>query len=366
MSTIQNVIEHLEYLAPPSYQESYDNSGLLVGNAGEQLTGVLITLDCTESVVQEAVTLGCNLIVAHHPILFKGLKRLNGNTYVERTILLAIQHQVAIYAIHTNLDHVLHGVNARISEKLGLKNCKILAPKGDLLSKLTFYVPEKNAPEVVHALHETGAGHVGNYSHCSFQSAGTGTFRPENGANPQVGVIGEIESVAEKKIELLIPSHLEKKVLNTLRAVHPYEEVAYYLQALENLHQEVGAGAVGELPEPMPIQDFLNYLKERMSVSVIKYTSTAKKMVQKVAVCGGAGSFLLPHAHRVQADAFVTSDFKYHEFFDAENRLMICDIGHYESEVCTKDLLFDYLSKKSDNFALYLSQVNTNPVSYFV
>jgi dinuclear metal center YbgI/SA1388 family protein len=364
-TTIQELTDFMASLAPPAYQEDYDNAGLIVGNPATTITGVLLALDCTENVVAEAVRRGCNVVVAHHPIVFRGLKKLNGKNYVERTVIDAIRADVALYAIHTNLDHVAHGVNAMIASRLGLSKVRVLAPKRQLLMKLTFFVPDQQSQTVLDALFATGAGHVGNYSECSFQLAGEGTFKPGIDTNPYLGEVGKLERVAEKRVEVLFPAHLETRIMQVLRRSHPYEEVAYYLHRLENEHQDVGAGAIGELPQPMSSSDFLGYVKERMNVNVIKYTPTEAPMVRRVAVCGGAGSFLLPNALSAQADAFITADFKYHEFFDAENRIMICDIGHYESEVFTKQLLFNHISKKFDNFALYLSEVNTNPVSYY-
>jgi len=364
-TTIQELTDYLSTLAPTAYQEGYDNAGLLVGDPATEISGVLLTLDCTENVVAEAVRRGCNVVVAHHPIVFRGLKKLNGKNYVERTVIQAIRSNVAIYAIHTNLDHVAHGVNAMIAERLGLTQVRVLAPKRQLLMKLTFFVPPDEAQAVLDALYAAGAGQVGKYSECSFQSAGEGTFRPGDGTNPYLGDIGKLERVNEQRVEVLFPAYQETKIMRALKQAHPYEEVAYYLHLLENEHQEVGAGAIGELEVPMSVKSFLGYLKEKMEVTVIKYTATDRPTIRRVAVCGGAGSFLLPNALGAQADAFVTADFKYHEFFDAENKTMICDIGHYESEVFTKQLLFNHISKKFNNFALYLSEVNTNPVSYY-
>ena len=365
MPKLNELIDSLEVLAPSAYQESYDNAGLIVGDPSTNLTGVLLSLDCTEAVIDEAVRKECNVVVAHHPIVFKGLKRLNGKNYVERTVIKAIQNNVAIYAIHTNLDHVPNGVNSMIAARLGLQNVKILAPKRQTLLKLTFFVPKQDTAQVLESLYAAGAGKIGNYAECSFQTSGEGTFRPLAGADPYAGKVGELERAAEQRVELMLSAHLERKILQVLRQNHPYEEVAYYLQTLENENQEVGAGAVGDLPEAMPLTEFLAHLKKSMAVSVIKHTASAKKTIQRVAVCGGAGSFLLPNALAAQADAFVTADFKYHEFFDAENQIVICDIGHYESEVYTKQLLHDYLSKKFGNFALHLSETNTNPVAYY-
>ena len=366
MPQIKDITRELEKLAPLSYQESYDNAGLLVGNAETEITGVLVTLDVTEEVVEEARNKNCNLIVTHHPIIFKGLKRLNGNNYVERTVIKAIKHDIAIYATHTNLDHVMKGVNWKIAERLGLQNVKVLAPKSQLLKKLTFFSPLDHTQSILDALFEAGAGQIGQYQNCSFRTEGTGTFLPDKSAHPAIGTPGQLEEVTEHRIEVMFPSHLESKILAVLRKVHPYEEVAYYLHVLENENQEVGAGAVGELPEDMDTTAFLQLLKDQMNTGVVKYTAPTGKSIKKVAICGGAGSFLLSDAIRAQADVFVTSDYKYHEFFDAENRIMICDIGHYESEVYTKDLLYNYLSGIFSNFALCLSDTNTNPVRYFV
>ncbi|MCF2488569.1 Nif3-like dinuclear metal center hexameric protein [Dyadobacter sp. CY347] len=366
MTLIKEVIQVLEQLAPPAYQESYDNAGLIVGSGQIEATGVLLTLDVTEEVIAEAIERNCNLIVAHHPIVFKGLKKLNGKNYVERTVLKAIKNDIAIYATHTNLDHVTNGVNWQIANLLGLENIRVLAPKKQILSKLTFFSPVENTQSILNALHEAGAGNIGNYSNCSFRTEGTGTFLPNSAANPVIGENGKQEEVNEHRAELIFPSYLESAVVNTLKKVHPYEEVAYYLQSLENENQDVGAGAVGELPEPIETDDFLRLLKDKMHLQVIKHTKPVRDKVRRIAVCGGAGSFLLPNAIGSGADVFVTADYKYHEFFDAENSIVICDIGHYESEVFTKNLLYNYLSGKFPNFALCLSEVNTNPVRYFV
>ena len=361
----REVISYLEQLAPPSLQESYDNSTLITGDRNAEVKGVLISLDCTEQVVEEAIKSNCNLIIAHHPIVFRGLKSLTGKNYVERTVIKAIRNEIAIYAIHTNLDHVHTGVNKKIAEKLELQNTKILAPKSDNLMKVICFVPEGNTQEVLEALHEAGAGHIGNYSHCSFRTLGTGTFKPNKEANPHIGKQGELEEVRESRLELIFPAHLKNRILQTMISAHPYEEVAYYVNRLENINQETGAGMVGSLAEEMDPETFLAYVKEKMGTGTIKYTYGFNGKIKKVAICGGAGSFLLQKAISSGAQAFITGDFKYHEFFDAEDKLMIADIGHYESEVYTKDLIYEVLSEKFTNFALRLSKVVTNPVRYF-
>lgn len=365
MTKVKDITTYLEQWAPPAYQESYDNSGLITGTHDTKIEGILTTLDCTEAVVDEAIARKCNLIVAHHPILFRGLTRLNGNNYVERTIIKAIKNDICIYAIHTNLDHVHTGVNAKIAERLGLVNTRILTPKTGLLSKIETFVPQDHTLQVLEALHHAGAGHIGNYSHCSFRVIGKGTFLPNTSAKPTIGQHNQKEEVQEDKIELIFPTHMKAGILSALKAAHPYEEVAYYVQSVQNEHQEVGSGQIGDLVQPLTQEAFLQHLKTQINVSMIKYTALTAEKIQKVAVCGGAGSFLLKDALQAGADAFVTSDFKYHEFFDAERKIMIADIGHYESEAYTKDLICAYIREKFPNIATYLSEVNTNPVQYF-
>ncbi len=364
MIRIADVTKSLEAWAPLAYQESYDNAGLLVGSSQDSLTGVLISLDVTEDVIEEAIRKNCNLVVAHHPIIFKGLKKLNQNTYVGRTVIKAIQQNVAIYATHTNLDTVKSGVNFHIAERLGLKNVRILAPKKQLLQKLVVFVPVEDTQVVLNALTEAGAGVIGNYSGCSFRVNGTGAFTPNDQANPHIGKANQPEEVTENRVEVMFPSYMAGKVLAAMRQAHPYEEVAYYLTALENENQDVGSGAIGYLAESMDEKSFLQFLKTRMQAGCVRHTALQNKPVQKIAVCGGAGIFLIQDAIRAGADVFVTADVKYHEFFDADNRIVLADIGHYESEVFTKELIFKYLSEKFSNIAVNLSETTTNPVFY--
>jgi len=361
---IQDILSFLDQLAPPAYQESYDNATLICGDRNWELTGVLCTLDCTEAVVEEAIQQGANLIVAHHPIVFKGLKSITGKTYVERTIIKAIQANVAIFAIHTNLDHVAGGVNRRIADRLGLQQPRILQPKKQLLNNLVFFVPTANKNQVLEAVFQAGAGQIGEYSDCAFSSEGMGQFTPSENANPSLGQRGLPHEEPELRVEVVLPAHLSSKVLAALKAAHPYEEVAYYLSNLENENQEVGAGMIGTLPKSLTEEAFLDFLKQRMNLTLVKHSPLTGKRIQKVALCGGAGIFLLSDAKRAGADVFVTSDIKYHEYFDAEGALVLCDIGHYESEIFTKDLLGDVLSQNFPNIALYLSKVVTNPTSY--
>lgn len=362
---IKEITQYLETIAPLALQESYDNSGLLVGSKDTEVTKVLISLDCIEDVVQEAIDKGCNLIISHHPIIFSGLKRLNGNNYIERTVIKAIQNNIALYAIHTNLDNVLHnGVNQKIAQKLGLENTKILSPKGDTLCKLVTFCPTSKAQQVRDAIFAAGAGHIGNYDECSFNTQGLGTFRGQEGTNPFVGKVGEQHQEEEVRIETVFPNYLQGAVVSALLQAHPYEEVAYDIYALKNKHAQIGAGIIGTLNQAIDADDFLALLKNELKAEGIRYTPINKK-IHKVAVCGGSGSFVLRDAIAQNADALVTADFKYHQFFDAENKLMIADVGHYESEQYTIELLAEILNKKFSTFAVLFSQVNTNPIKYY-
>ncbi|MEJ8756600.1 Nif3-like dinuclear metal center hexameric protein [Pontibacter sp. H259] len=364
MPQIKDIVKMLEQYAPLAYQESYDNAGLQTGNSTDAVTGILLCLDCTEAVVEEAVAKGCNMVVAHHPVIFKGIKSLTGKSYVERTIIKAIRNNIAIYASHTNLDSIHNGVNAKIAEKLELQNVKMLSSKPHTLLQLVFFVPVADTDKVLDAIHKAGAGQIGEYSNCSFQVTGTGRFTPSENADPTIGEASKPEQVQENRIEVVFPAYKKNSIMNALLAAHPYEEVAHYLTILENQNQEVGIGMVGELKTEQSEEQFLAYLKEKMNLQGLRYTSIGNKTIKKVAVCGGAGSFLIKDAIRSGADAFVTGDVKYHEFFDAEGQLMIADIGHYESEVYTKEIFYDTISKNFPNFAVYLSNVNTNPIRY--
>ncbi len=361
---VKDIIKSLQEWAPLSYQESYDNSGLLVGDRNLEITEILITLDVTEDVMREAIDSNCNLIIAHHPLIFNGLKKITGDHWVERCVTMAIKNDIAIYALHTNLDNVATGVNQMIAEKLKLRQTSVLSPKSGMLSKLVTFVPDENLDEVLNALYEAGAGIIGEYEHCSFRVEGTGTFRPGEKANPHIGEPLKDEEVTEKRVEMIFPSNVRRGIVEALKKAHPYEEVAYYLSVLSNKNVAVGSGLMGHLEHKMSVGDFIVHLKDQMQLKVIRRTAGVKKKVQKVAVCGGSGSFLLSKAIQAGADVFVSGDFKYHDFFETENKIMIMDIGHYESEVFTKELVCNFLREKFANIALRLSEVNTNPIIY--
>jgi dinuclear metal center YbgI/SA1388 family protein len=363
---LQELISHLESIAPLSYQEDYDNSGLITGSPEVEVTSALISLDCTETIVDEAIKKGCNLIISHHPIVFKGLKKFNGKTYVERVIVKALKNDIALYAIHTNLDHVLQGVNAKICEKLDLVDAQILSPKGNLLFKLTTYVPIAHADAVRSALFSAGAGNIGNYSDCSFNASGYGTFKASEFANPFTGEKGIVHREEELKIEVVFSAPQKTAIISALKNAHPYEEVAFDIYQLSNAHSKIGSGMIASLRNPMDEMEFLKLIKSKLNAKVIRHTALTGKNITKVAVCGGSGSFLLKNAIDVKADAYISADFKYHEFFDAEDKILIADVGHYESEQFTQELLYEILQKKFPNFALHLTEFNTNPINYLI
>ncbi len=362
---VKEVVQLLEEFAPQSYAEDFDNTGLLVGNANTIVTGVLVTLVTLESVIDEALENNCNLIVSFHPIVFSGLKKLTGKTYVERVVQKAIKHDIAIFAIHTALDNAWNGVNAVICEKLKLKNRKILIPQKETIKKLNTFVPSAEANNVREALFAAGAGEIGNYTNCSFNVIGKGSFNGNEASNPTVGVQGETHFEEEVQIGVTYQKHLEASVLKALFNAHPYEEIAYEITTLENTNQHIGMGMIGELAAPVSEKEFLQNLKETMKTGCVRHSELLNTSVKKVAVLGGSGSFAIEAAKRAGADVFVSADFKYHDFFKAEKSILLADIGHYESEQFTKDLLVAVLNKKITNFAVVLSQINTNPISYF-
>ncbi len=362
---IKEIVSFLEFQADTSLQEEYDNAGLITGDPGWECSGIICSLDTTEEVVKEAIARKCNLIVAHHPIIFGGLKKINGKNYVEKTIITAIKNDIAIYAIHTNLDNVLHGVSGRMAGMLGLKNISILAPKENTLKKLFTFVPVDKAEQVRNAIFNAGGGNIGNYSECSFNAEGMGTFRAGEGANPYVGELGKQNQEKEIKVEVIFPSYLESKIVADMKAAHPYEEVPYDVVSLTNNNQNIGSGVIGEFSEELEEKPFLARVKEIFKVPVLRHTALLGTPIKKVAVCGGAGSFLISKALAVGADAYITADMKYHEFFDANNRMLIADIGHYESEQFTINLLQEILEQKFPTFAVLKTEVKTNPVFYF-
>ncbi|MGQ1890271.1 Nif3-like dinuclear metal center hexameric protein [Thermophagus sp. OGC60D27] len=365
MVLLKHIISEIEQFAPPAFQEDYDNTGLQTGDPNMEIRGILITLDVTEEVLEDAISKGENLIVSHHPVTLSGIKKLTGSTAAERILAKAIQQNIAIYSAHTSIDSVDNGVSGILSQRLGLSNLRVLAPRTGLLLKLVTFVPTQYAEKVRSALFDAGAGMIGNYDCCSYNLEGVGTFRAGEGTNPYVGEKGSIHFEKEVRIETIIPKHLKNRILKVLLETHPYEEVAYDLYPLANVWPKVGFGAIGDLQTPLSEEEALQQIKKVTGAQCIRHTELIGNPVKKIAVCGGSGSFLLKTAIQNGADIFVSSDFKYHQFQEADNKIVIADIGHYESEQLTKEVFFELLTKKFPNFAVRLTNVTTNPVKYY-
>lgn len=360
------ITDIIESFAPLSLQESYDNAGLIIGQPdNDDIIGALLCIDVTEEVIDEAISKKCNLIISHHPLIFNGLKKITGQNAVQRCVIKAIKNDIAIYAAHTNIDNVINGVNGKIADKLGLINRKILLPKSDTLLKISTFVPKIHAQRVRDAMFEAGAGYIGNYDSCSFNMEGYGSFKANDNANPFVGKLNEIHYETEIKIEVILPEHIKNKVLSALIKAHPYEEPAFDIYPILNNHNQIGSGLIGELESPVNELDFFQRLKEIFGLSVLKHTAILNKDIKKVAICGGSGSFLLEQAIRLGADIFISGDFKYHDYFNSENKIIIADVGHFETEQFTKELFYDIIRKKFPTFAVHISKINTNPIIYF-
>ncbi len=360
---IKDVTNYIEQLAPLQYAQSFDNVGLLVGDATTKVTGVLVTLDCLESVVNEAISKDCNLIITFHPIIFAGIKKLTASDYVNKAVLKAIKNDIAIYATHTALDMAHGGVSHRMAAALDLKEVRTLIPEQQIIKKLSVHVPLSHEEKLVEALFNAGAGKLGNYQECSFKWEGTGTFKGNSHSNPTIGQVGKRETLQEKLIQVTYLPHLESEILNKMRIAHPYEEISYYLQTIENTYDRIGMGAIGKLETPVESSKFLNYVKSTFNTGVVRHSLSRKQNIQKIAVLGGSGAYAINNAINAGADAYITADLKYHDFFKGED-ILLCDVGHYESEQFTKNLLQEYLSEKFSNFAILCAQTQTNPVNY--
>ena len=365
MLKIQSITDCLEQWAPPSLALSYDNCGLLIGDPNQLVKKAIVSLDVTEGVVQEAIDQQANLIIAHHPVIFKGLRSIRPTTDSQRAIILAIKHDIAIYAIHTNLDRVDDGVNKALADRLNLSNRSVLEEASNLYKLITF-VPTKDLQVVRNALFSIGAGSIGEYEKASFVSSGVGSFQGSASSNPSIGKAGEFTEVEEEKLEVLLTDTLLSSALKTLQEHHPYEEVAYDIVPLQNKNQSHGSGMIGELREPLSPDDFIQYLTNHLGLQLVRHSPLIKSKIKRVAICGGAGFDLLKNARQKGADAYVTADLKYHDFFEADSSLLLCDIGHYESEHWVIQEIKDYLTRNFANFAVLSTTVNTNPVHYSI
>lgn len=361
---IKEILQAIEQTAPIPLQESFDNSGVQIGDTNQEATGAVVCIDVTEAVVEEAINLGCNLIISHHPLAFRSFKSLTGKNYIERCMIKACKHDIVVYAAHTSLDNAPEGINQYLANMLNLQQVRILAPQENKLLKLVTFAPHSHAELVRNALFSAGAGHIGNYDSCSYNITGQGTFRAMDNANPYVGEIGELHYEAETRIEIILPAYRQQDVQRSLIAVHPYEEPAYDFYALQNTWNNAGSGIVGTLPEEMEDEDFLYHLKDTFHLNTIQYSPTSGKMVRDIAICSGAGAFLLPKAIAYGADVFITGEAKYNDYYDVEDKILLAVIGHYESEIFTKNVFFDIISKKYPTFAVYMSGFDINPVNY--
>lgn len=361
---LKEVTDHLEKFAPLMLQESYDNSGLITGDYNREIEKALICVDITEDIIDEACVGGFDLVISHHPLIFNGLKNITGKNYIEKIIIKAIKKDIAIYAAHTNLDNVNLGVNAILCEKIGINNFSVLQSKRGLLRKLVTFCPINKADEVRNALFKAGAGNIGNYDSCSFNAKGKGSFRAGKNANPYVGKTEKLHFEEEERIETVFPVYKETEILKNLFDAHPYEEVAYDIFSLENKFDNIGAGMIGKLENSMNEKEFFLKIKKSLGVSCLRHSALLGKKVRKIAVCGGSGSFLINEAISAGADVFITGEVGYHDFFKAEKKIVIADIGHYESEQFTKELIFAVLKEKFPTFALRNSEINTNSINY--
>ncbi len=362
---VKELVSELERFAPSCLQESYDNAGLNVGFPDAEINGVLICVDVVPEVVDEAIAKGCNMIVSHHPLIFPNIKRITGSNNVEKSIIKALQNNISIYCGHTNFDKAQNGVSKKMCEKLGLKNCTVIDAEKHLLRKIAVFVPESHADAVRKAMFLAGAGTIGYYDECSFNVNGTGTFRAGEKCNPFVGEIGKQHHEAEVKIEVICPSYLQAKVVSAMLKVHPYEEPAFDIYQIENQWEQVGLGAIGELAEEITEDELFETVKQTFKVGNIRHSAKTGRKIRRVAVCGGSGASYIRTAIAMKADAYITADIKYHDWFLAEGKILLLDIGHYESEQFTKEIFYDIVTKKSDGFASYHSEINTNPINNY-
>jgi len=361
---VKEVVDCLDEFAPLCYAEEFDNVGLILGDYTQKVNGILVTLDSTESVIDEAIKSKCNLIISFHPIIFNDIKSITTKTYVDRVIHKAIKNNISIVAVHTSLDNSMKGVNSAICKKLEIKNYKILIPKGETIKKLTTYIPSENVAKLKSEIFKIGGGSLGKYENCSFSYKGLGSFKGNEKSNPKIGNKLTYTETQEVCVNITFLKHLEQKIINALKENHPYEEIAYEITTLDNLNQNIGMGMVGKLNSPMDENKFLSFLKKKMKSKLIKHSIKLGEKISKIAVLGGSGSFAIENAINSGANAFVTSDLKYHDYFKAENKILLVDIGHYDSEQYTKNLIFNFLTKKFPNFAIVLSKTNTNPIMY--
>ena len=366
MVTCRDVIEIIEQFAPRDLAADWDNIGLQVGDPTREIKSILVTLDVTEDVLNEAISLGTGMIVSHHPLIFKPLKNIRSDNGIGKLIAKALQADILIYAAHTNADSCTKGVNYCLAKRIGLEDIKVLQQGDTKLYKFVVFVPIGHEAVVRDAMGEAGAGWLGAYSHCSFMTEGTGSFKPLAGANPYIGKQGQLEEVSEYRIESIVPETKLRGLVNKVLEVHPYEEVAYDIYPLENLNSHQGMGRIGKLPKPLTLGDLAKKIKDDLGCPWVLVSGPCEDYVQTVAVCGGSGADLMYLAKARRAEVLVTADVKYHQALAAkELGLSIIDAGHNATERVLIPELADYLrielNKAGKTVAVYESQINTNP-----
>lgn len=359
-----DLCSYLDSVVPLSLQESYDNSGLQIGTPERDISSALISLDITPEVLDEAISSKCDIVITHHPLIFSGIKKISGGSLLDRIMMRAIKNDIAVYSSHTNLDVISNGVSRKMAEKLALSNVEVLSPLRNRLLKLVTFIPHSHLDKVREAVFNAGAGVVGNYDCCGFSIHGTGSFRGSENTNPFVGEKGKIHHEEEIRFETVLYSHLKEKVIRALLEAHPYEEVAYDIYTIENDNIEIGLGCKGNFEEAMEEDLFLKLVSDVFEAKGVRYSKPTGKKITKVALCGGAGSSLISEAIISGADAFVTGDIKYHSFFEIDDRILLVDIGHFESEKFSSEILLNLIIKKFPTFAVRISKTNTNPINY--
>ena len=364
--TIKDVTTFLEQKFPLYLQEDFDNCGVQCGDVRQEISGAMVCFEMSEQVIDEAIDKGCNLVISHHPLMLKrGICKIVPTDRVGAMICKALAHNMVLYSMHTNIDSGEGGGNDAFAEKLRLRNVKVLEPHKGMYRKLVVFVPKENAETLKSALFAVGCGVQGNYDSCGYTLHGQGQFRPLEGANPHIGEENHLEHVDEERVEMIYPTGLQRAVVQAIYDNHPYEEPAFDLLPLENESRTIGLGRIGELPKELPVSDFLGYLKDNLGFIHCRYCGDETKMIRKVAVCGGGGSSFIDLAIASGADAYVSGDFKYHDFFKSYQKTLLVDIGHYEGEFFIKNIIFNLLNEKFSTFATLISKMESLEVKFF-
>ena len=355
---IKEVIQFLEQKFPLHWQEDFDNCGVQCGDKERELTGIVVCFDMSEAVIDEALAQGSNMVISHHPIIYKhGLKKIEPTNRVGKIIYKALENKILLYSMHTNIDSGKAGGNVLFAKKLELQNLSVLVPKENQFCKLVVFVPAENSALLKEAMFKIGCGNIGNYSHCSYSCEGIGSFKPLTGVNPHIGKHNRLERVDEERIEMIFPKNIKRQVIETLYGHHPYEEPAFDIITLENQNREVGLGRIGLLPTSMLAKDFILYIKEKLNLDFVKFSGNRDAEIKKVAVCGGGGASFISEALTAGVNAYITGDLKYHDFFIPENKMLLIDIGHFEGEHFIREIITSLLQENFNTFATHFTEV---------